>query len=58
MSPKEQSQALVLLRQWYERAVKLPRALLTADDVELLDETERFLKPDGPPQESHGQRRG
>jgi hypothetical protein len=57
---KEQSQAVVLLRKFYDRVVKLPRALLDPEDVELLDEAEKFLhcEDDVTPPESHGYRRG
>lgn len=53
---KEQSQAVVLLRKFYDRARKLPRALLEPDDVQLLDEADKFLNHEEDP-ESHGQRR-
>lgn len=59
MTLKEQSQAVVLLRKFYDRVSKLPRGLLDPEDVELLDEADRFLNhDDGADQESHGQRRG
>lgn len=54
---KEQSQALTLLREWYDHARKLPRELLPPEAVALLDKTEKFIShEDGG--ESHGQRRG
>jgi len=53
---KEQSESVVLLREWYDHVRKLPRELLPTAAVELLDKTEKFLHR-GPDPESHGQRR-
>ena len=56
MTLKEQSESVVLLREWYDHMRKLPRELLPTAAVELLDKTEKFLHQ-GPDPESHGQRR-
>jgi len=56
---KEQSQAVIMLRKFYDRARAMPRELLTPEDVQLLDDADKFLNhDDGADQESHGQRRG
>lgn len=59
MSPKEQHQAVQLLREWLEAEKKkqLPPEFYTAAERERLARTEAFLRLEPPSPESHGQRR-
>jgi len=56
VSPKEQVQAIALLREWVER-IRPGRTLMSVDELELLERTEAFLRTEGEPPESHGDRR-
>jgi hypothetical protein len=57
MSPKEQSELLVLLHDWKKHfGDPLPRDCRTREESELIERTEKFLKLEEP--ESHGRRRG
>lgn len=57
MSPKEQSEAVQLLDQWRKLLWSRMGTGLSGDELQLLAQTEDFLKLEMEP-ESHGQRRG
>ncbi len=46
MSPKEQSEAVRLLQEWFTRTYP-DRRILTSDERDLLERTEKFLKLEG-----------
>ncbi len=56
VSEKEQAQALKLLEEWVRRMQAI-RASLAAEELDLLERSERFLTLPLPTPESHGQRR-
>jgi hypothetical protein len=56
VSPKEQSEAVVLLNKWRSALWARMGTGLTTEELELLAKTEDFLRLELEP-ESHGQRR-